>query len=142
MKNKLESAILIAIKAHQNQIDKGGSPYILHPLRIMIKMQTDEEMIVALLHDVMEDSKISLKDISKYEFNKKIMSALKDLTYSTDINYEDYIKKISKNKLARKIKLADLTDNMNLNRLPSLNKKDFERINKYHKALKYLLEND
>lgn len=140
--NKLESAILIAIKAHQNQVDKGGLPYILHPLRIMIKMQTDEEMIVALLHDVVEDSEISLKDISKYEFDKKIMSALKVLTYSTNQNYEDYIKKISKNKLARKIKIADLTDNMNLNRLPYLNKKDFERIKKYHKALKYLLEND
>ncbi|HED37191.1 MAG TPA: GTP pyrophosphokinase [Ignavibacteria bacterium] len=140
--NKLESAVLIAIKAHQNQIDKGGLPYILHPLRIMIKMQTDEEMIVAMLHDVVEDSKISLKDISKYEFDKKIMSALKVLTYSTDQNYEDYIKKISKNKLASKIKIADLKDNLNLNRLPYLNKKDLERINKYHKALKYLLEND
>ncbi len=140
--NKLESAVLIAIKAHQNQIDKGGLPYILHPLRIMIKMQTDEEMIVAMLHDVVEDSKISLKDISKYEFDKKIISALKVLTYSTVQNYEDYIKKISKNKLARKIKIADLKDNLNLNRLPYLNKKDLERINKYHKALKYLLEND
>jgi len=140
--SKIESAIMIAIKAHENKSDKGGSPYILHPLRIMLEMETEEEMIVALLHDVVEDSKISLKEIAKYNFDKKIISAIKVLTFSIDQNYEDYIKKISKNKLARKIKIADLIDNMNLKRLPNLDQQDFARINKYHNALKHLLENE
>jgi len=134
----LENALLIALTAHKNQKDHSGKPYILHPLRILNRMKTKDEMTIALLHDVLEDSKINLKDLIKYGLNKSILEAINLLTRNKKQNYNDYIKKLSKNELARKIKIADLEDNLNLIRIKKLTNKDILRIKKYHWAINYL----
>ncbi len=134
----LEKAIDIAVNAHRGATDKGGSPYILHPLRLMLKFSSEDEMIVAVLHDVIEDTKITLSDLVDAGFSEKVIGALRLLTKNTSVTYEEYIKKISTNELARKIKISDLNDNMDISRLPEITPKDLERIAKYHNALKIL----
>jgi (p)ppGpp synthase/HD superfamily hydrolase len=136
--NLLEKAISIAIKAHEGQVDKAGKEYILHPLRVMLKMSGRDEMIVAILHDVAEDTNITLSQLKKYGFSNKIINALGCVTKKDQEVYDNFINRIKKNKLAIKIKIADLQDNLDLKRIPNPKKKDFERIKKYKKALKIL----
>jgi (p)ppGpp synthase/HD superfamily hydrolase len=130
----LEKAIKIALTAHQGQKDKAGAPYILHPLRLMQQMQDETEQIVAVLHDVTEDSRYSLESIRKEGFSKKIIAALECLTRDDGEPYESYIDRVKLNPLAKKVKLADLKDNMNITRLSNINEKDIERLRKYHLA--------
>lgn len=129
----LESAIALASEAHSGQVDKGGQPYILHPLRVMFNMATDEERIVAVLHDVMEDCAIEFGgQIAAMKFSSKIVDALEALFKAPGEKYHDYIERLAINPLARKVKLADLWDNMNLNRLKTpLTEEDLERHGKY-----------
>lgn len=136
--NFLEKAISIAVNAHSGLTDKGGSPYILHPLRLMLKFSKEDEMIVAVLHDVIEDTEIAITDLINLGFSDRIINALRLLTKNPAETYQQYIEKISTNDLARKIKLEDLKDNMDISRLPEINPKDLERIAKYHRALKTL----
>lgn len=134
----LERAIEIAAKAHARQFDKGGYPYILHPLRVMMKMSTDEERIVAVLHDVIEDSDLGLVELQEEGFSNDIITALVCLT-KIDKEYTTYIEKIADNKLATRVKFADLDDNMDMSRIQNLTHKDFERYKKYLDAKNYLL---
>lgn len=134
----LERAIEIASKAHAGQIDKTGKIYILHPFRVMLKMKTETEMITAVLHDVVEDSKVTFEDLKQEGFSREVITALKLVTRDSADSYERFIEKISHNKFARKIKIADLEDNINLARISKPTKKDFERVKKYKKALKVL----
>lgn len=129
----LESAIALAAAAHQGQRDKGGQPYILHPLRVMAAMQTDEERIVAVLHDVSEDGDIDkVKNMMCAGFSPAIYAALAMLYKDPEDKYHVYIGRVARNPLARKVKLADLWDNMNLSRLPKpLSEEDMERHGKY-----------
>ena len=138
MQKLLEKAIFIAISAHKGQVDKGGNLYILHPLRVMLAMENVEEQIVAMLHDVIEDSKITIKELEDNKFPKQILEAVALLTKKNDQPYEDYILAIKKNSLARKVKQADLKDNMNKNRLKKVTEADQLRIIKYKKAYKLL----
>ncbi|MEI6554601.1 MAG: GTP pyrophosphokinase [Paludibacter sp.] len=138
MQLQLEKAISIALLAHKGQIDKGGNPYILHPLRIMIGMPTIEEKIVAVLHDVLEDSNITIQNLREENYSEKILNALTLLTKNENQSYNEYISEIKKNTLATKVKLADLRDNMDKNRIINPNEKDIERMNKYIKAFKQL----
>ena len=136
--NLLEQAIAIALEAHRGQVDKAAQPYILHPLRVMLKMNTDKEMIVAVLHDVVEDSKISLEDLQSRGFFGEIIDAVKCCTKKHGMPYEEYIQQIGKNPLASRVKIADLQDNMNLARLPHPSQDDFDRVDKYREALAFL----
>jgi (p)ppGpp synthase/HD superfamily hydrolase len=104
-------------------------------------MNTEEEIIVALLHDVVEDTNITIEDLSKEGFNSNIIEALKLLTKKTD-NYEEYISKISTNSLAKKIKLIDLKHNMDITRIPNPQEKDYKRIEQYKKAIEILNNNN
>lgn len=131
----LEKAILIAVNAHKGQIDKGWKPYILHPLRLMVSMESEALQIVAVLHDVIEDTDITLDYLRKEGFSEEILSALDALTRRKDESYDEFISRIIKNKTASNVKLADLNDNMNLSRIEHPTDKDYQRIEKYRKAV-------
>jgi (p)ppGpp synthase/HD superfamily hydrolase len=134
----LERAIAIALESHKGQTDKAGKAYILHPLRLMLKMKADEEMIVAVLHDVVEDSDVTFEDLKDQGFSQAILDALACVTKVKGECYDDFIRRIKKNPLASRVKVADLQDNMDLGRIPHPQQKDFERVEKYKKALKVL----
>ena len=130
----LERAIQIAVTAHAGQIGKDGSPYILHPLRLMLKMDSEEAKIVAVLHDVVEDTDVSFEDLSREGFPEPVLEALRFLTHDKDTPYEDYVERIKPHPLARKVKLADLEDNSDIRRLSGIEEKDLQRLKKYHRA--------
>jgi (p)ppGpp synthase/HD superfamily hydrolase len=131
---KLEDTILLAAQAHRGQKDKAGAPYILHPLRMMLRMDTEEEMMVAVLHDVIEDSLYTLSDLEQAGYPRAVLEAVDCLTRQQDESYDEFIERIKPNPLARRVKLADLEDNMNLTRLPNPQEKDLERLEKYRRA--------
>lgn len=142
MKNMLGRAIEIAVTAHAGQVDKGGRPYILHPLWVMDKVRHlgDDYMIVAILHDVVEDSSWTIEELIRFGFNQDTMYALSLLTHVKEVSYDDYIKAISTDPIAKAVKLRDLEHNTKVTRLKGLRKKDFDRLEKYHRAYTYLLD--
>ena len=127
----LEKAILIATTAHQGQTDKAGAPYILHPLRVMFNCKMEDEQICAVLHDVIEDTTVTLENLRAAGFKEEITAALNALTKRKNENYDDFIDRILQNKLACHIKLADLSDNMNLSRISNPTEEDYQRVEKY-----------
>ncbi|KZE65057.1 GTP pyrophosphokinase [Paenibacillus jamilae] len=137
--NELSKAINIAANLHTGQLDKGGNPYILHPLRVMMKMEDHTSRIVAVLHDVLEDTFFTIHDVENSEFSDEVIEALKAITRKKDESYMDFIRRCKQNELARKVKIADIEDNMDLSRIKQPTKKDYERIKKYEKALKELM---
>lgn len=133
--SSLEKAVEIAIQAHKGQFDKSGEPYILHPMRLASKFENTDLKIVALLHDVVEDSNFSLDDLVGFGFSENIVDAIDCLTKRVNEDYERFIVRASRNKYAIKVKIEDLKDNMNVCRLrQELSNKDLQRIAKYHKA--------
>lgn len=138
--SKLGLAISIASKAFENKLDKGGKPYILHCLFVMNKVQHlgEEAMITAVLHDVPEDTDITLAQLSEMGFSEKVIGDLFLLTHKKETPYDEYIKAISVSKTATEIKKADLEHNSNITRLKGVRKKDFDRLEKYSRAFLYL----
>jgi len=136
----IEKAILIAVNAHRGQVDKGGEPYILHSLRLMFSKEDETEKICAVLHDVIEDTDVTLDYLRERGFSKEVLSALDALTRRKDETYEEFIDRIIENKIACNVKLADLNDNMDLSRIKNPTEKDYERLEKYKKA-KYKILN-
>ena len=136
----LQRAIEIALEAHKGALDKGGNPYILHPLRLMLQMDSEEEMIVAILHDVVEDSeKWSFDKLQTEGFSKKIINSLRSITKENENeDYEKFIDRSIRDKIGRKVKIADISDNLDISRLKEVTDKDILRINKYKKALEKL----
>lgn len=136
----LTRAIEIATEAHKGQFDKSGKDYIGHPLRVMEMCKTEDEKIVGVLHDVVEDSPWTFQELEAEGFSKQITDALRCLTKTSENeNYDEYIERIKKNPLAVSVKLNDLTDNMDIRRLPYLSDKDVKRLKKYLKAYKKLI---
>ena len=135
----LERAIEIAVEAHEGQIDKGGNPYILHPLRVMMSVDGELEKIVAVLHDVVEDSNWTFEALLAEGFSNEVIEALKSVTKNSDNeDYDSFIQRAMQNPIGRKVKIADLRDNLDVTRIAELGDKDLQRINKYKKALKIL----
>ena len=130
----------LAIPHHKGQTDKAGKAYIQHPLRLMEAVNSTNEKIVAVLHDIVEDTDVSFEDLRDEGFSKTIIEALRCITKLDGENYEDFIERISHNRLAITVKLADLEDNMDLSRLPKVTDTDLERVEKYKRAKKYLLD--
>lgn len=130
----LEKAAKLAEKAHQGQVDKGGQPYILHPGRVMEQCETETEKIVALLHDVMEDTPYTLEDLRQEGFSEEVLEALLCLTHREGESYMAYIGRVCENPLAARVKYADLQDNMDLRRIPEPTERDFARLEKYKGA--------
>jgi len=131
----LDRAIEIAVNAHRHQLDKGGAPYILHPLRVMLAMETLEERIAAVLHDVVEDSNVTLDNLKQEGFSDEVVVAVGMLTRKKDEDYKTFIRRVSVNKLARRVKMADLQDNMDLRRIPNPTPADRARSSKYYNSL-------
>ena len=135
----LERAIEIATEAHQGQLDKAGKDYIGHPLRVMAMGRTLDEKIVGVLHDVIEDSDWTFDMLQNEGFSPEVIEALRCVTKTSENeNYDDFIDRIRKNPLATAVKLNDLTDNMDIRRLPYLSDKDVKRLKRYLKAYKRL----
>jgi (p)ppGpp synthase/HD superfamily hydrolase len=135
----LERAIEIAVEAHKGQVDKGGQPYILHPLRVMMSVSGESEKIVAVLHDVVEDSDWTFEALFAEGFSVEVIGALKSVTKeSEDEDYDLFIQRAMRNPIGRKVKIADLRDNLDVNRISDITDTDVKRINKYKRALKFL----
>ena len=135
----LERAIEIAVEAHKGQVDKGGSPYILHPFRVMMSVDLELEKIVAVLHDVVEDSNWTFEALLAEGFSIEVIEALKSVTKNSDNeDYDSFIQRAMENPIGRKVKIADLRDNLDVTRISDITDKDVKRINKYKKALKIL----
>lgn len=139
MVNSIERAVEIALDAHRGQTDKAGKPYIMHPMTVAANMKTTDGIIVALLHDVVEDSDITLDDLKK-EFTPNIIEALQLLTHDDETEYFDYIREIKSNVLAKSVKIQDLMHNSDISRLKNVTQRDIDRLNKYKKALDFLLD--
>jgi (p)ppGpp synthase/HD superfamily hydrolase len=136
----LQRAIEIATEAHQGQFDKAGNEYIGHPLRVMEMGASEEEKIVGVLHDVVEDTDWTFGMLEAEGFSQEVIAALKCVTkISENENYDDFIERVRKNPLATAVKINDLTDNMDIRRLPYLSDKDVKRLKKYLKAYKKLI---
>lgn len=133
-------ALQISFDAHKEQLDKSGMLYVCHPYRVAEQMSDEYSTCVALLHDVVEDTAITLEDISAEGFPSEIVEAIKIMTHNKDVPYFDYIKQISKNSLAKEVKLADLRDNSNYDRLAKVELKDLQRNEKYREAIHMLSE--
>ena len=132
-----KKAINIAYNAHMGQKDKFGIPYIFHPMHLAESMDTEDECICAILHDVVEDTNISFEQLEK-EFSPTIITVLKLLTHDKKIPYLDYVNNLKDNPIAKKVKLADLNHNSDSTRLNNITKKDKLRMEKYKNAIKLL----
>lgn len=130
-------AMSVAYKAHINQFDKAGVPYIFHPIHLAEQMDTETECVVALLHDVVEDTDVTFEQLEK-EFSSDIIKILKLLTHDKETDYMEYVKIIKENPIAKKVKIADITHNADETRLDKITEKDILRREKYKEALKIL----
>ena len=137
----LERAIAIAAEAHAGQKDRAGAPYILHPIQLMIQMDSESAMMAAVLHDVVENSVWTLDDLRKEEFSNEVLNAVDSLTHrdKEGEDYWDYIQRAKSDPIAIKVKLADLEDNLNPDRLNEVTEKDEKRFDRYRKAQEMLL---
>ena len=130
----LGKAIAIAAQAHEHQVDKAGAPYILHPLRVILQMQTEEEQIVAVLHDVLEDADgWTAERLRSHGFTEGVLSALECVTKRDGEDYGAFVARAAGNPVALKVKVADIKDNMDMTRLATLSEKDLARLQKYHR---------
>ena len=133
-----EEAIRIAAEAHRGQRDRAGAPYVLHPLRMMLRMRTDAERIAAVLHDVVEDTPWTLDDLRARGFPAEVLEAVDRLTRRPGEAYEAFVERAAAHPVARRVKLADLEDNLDLRRLDAVTADDVERIDRYLRAFRRL----
>ena len=129
-----EDAVAIAAQAHKGQKDKAGSPYLLHPLRMMLRMNSEAAMMAAVLHDVVEDTEWTLERLREAGFSEEVLEAVDCLTHREGESYQEFVERVQTNTIARQVKIADLEDNMNVRRINQLGAKDLERLEKYHRA--------
>jgi (p)ppGpp synthase/HD superfamily hydrolase len=134
----LERAIAIAEKQHAGQVDKADRPYMEHPLRVMKAMSNDAERIVAILHDVIEDTDLTLDQLAAEGFPGYILEALDSVTRRDGETYEAFVARAATNPIGRRVKYADLQDNADLSRIASPTVADVERTEKYHRAMAQL----
>jgi hypothetical protein len=134
----IERALQIAVQAHAGQTDKSGLPYAFHPIRVMLRCKTDEAKIAALLHDVVEDTSVTFEQLSAEGFPEDVLSAVRLLTHEPSVPYEEYIRQLSTNPIAKEVKLADLEDNSDIKRLKGIDEKAVGRLRKYLFAYRYL----
>lgn len=136
----LEHAIALAAKAHEGQVDKAGQPYVLHPLRMMLRLTTPEERITAVLHDVVEDCGVTLEQLRAEGFSEAVIDAVAAVTRQPDETYEAFVLRAAANPIGRRVKLADLADNSDLSRIANPTERDRKRLEKYKRAIKTIRE--
>lgn len=135
-----KKALKLCFEAHKNQVDKSGMPYVFHPFHLAEQMADEKSTVVALLHDVIEDTDYTLDNLEEMGFEKDVINALALLTHSSDTLYMEYVAKIKTNSIAKAVKLADLQHNSDLTRLDVVDEKSLKRKDKYAEAIKILTE--
>lgn len=135
-----KKALAVCFEAHKSQVDKSGLPYVFHPFHLAEQMKDEMTTIVALLHDVIEDTSITVEELRDMGFPAEAIAAIQIMTHDKSIPYMDYVARIKKNPIAREVKLADLKHNSDLTRLNEVAEKDLERLKKYKKAISLLEE--
>ena len=138
----LDLAIELAEKYHKGQFDKGGNPYINHPLAVMNRLSTTEEKIVGVLHDIVEDTEVTLENLREYGFPENIISGVDSVTRREGEPRAAFIYRAKLNELGRSVKVADLEENSDLSRIPHPTEKDYERVVKYKREVSILTEDD
>ncbi len=134
----LENAITLAVQQHAGQVDKGGQPYILHPLRVMLQLQQTDQQIVAVLHDILEDTHTTTQDLQNLGFQTHIIQAIQALTKLPQETRVQAAMRTAQNPLACAVKIADVQDNMNLTRIPNPTARDLSRLEEYRQVLEIL----
>ena len=133
-----KKALKLCFDVHKEQMDKSGMPYVFHPFHLAEQMQDEETTIVALLHDVIEDTEYTLDDLRKMGFGDSVLDAINLMTHKGGVPYMEYVEKIKANPIAKIVKLADLRHNSDLTRLDVVTPRDQERADKYSSAIKSL----
>lgn len=136
----LEKAIEIAVEAHRGQIDKAGKIYILHPMRVMLRGKNETEMIVGILHDTVEDTPVTLDMLHMEGFSEEVLAAIACITKERGEDYGHFIDRVLTNPLATQVKLYDIEDNLNRDRIPFPTPKDNARFAKYEKYHSIILD--
>ena len=131
-------AIKLCFEAHRDQVDKSGLPYAFHPFHLAEQMSDEKTTVVALLHDIVEDTEYTLDDLRKMGFDDDIITAISLMTHGENVPYMEYVAKIKENPIARAVKLADLRHNSDLTRLDAVNEWDIQRVEKYKEAIALL----
>lgn len=137
-----KKALRLCFDAHKEQVDKAGAPYVFHPFHLAEQMRDELTTVCALLHDVVEDTDITLDDIAASGFPPEVIEALSLLTHDDSVEYMDYVRAIAENSIARRVKIADLKHNSDLSRLDAADQNARERVKKYKRAIKLLKEYD
>lgn len=135
-----KKAMKFCFQAHKDQTDKSGIPYVFHPIHLAEQMQDEDTTVVALLHDVVEDTDYTIEDIAALGFSERVIAAIALMTHAENVPYMDYVAKIKKNPIAKAVKLADLAHNSDITRLDVVDEKAKARIEKYAKAIQLLNE--
>ena len=133
-----KQAIRLCFDAHKDQVDKSGIPYVLHPFHLAEQMVDEITTVVALLHDVVEDTDYTLEDIRALGFPEEVVAALTLLTHDPAVPYMEYVARIGRDPVARAVKLADLGHNSDITRLDRVTQKDLDRVEKYREAMRIL----
>ena len=136
--DKTKKAMKLCFEAHKGQVDKTGVPYVFHPFHVAEQMTDEATTVVALLHDVVEDTEYTLEDIAALGFGQDIVGAVALMTHEDDVPYLDYVARLKSNPLARVVKLADLAHNSDLSRLGKVDDETRRRLEKYKKAIALL----
>ena len=134
----LEKAIALAATQHAGQLDKGGQPYILHPLRLMLQFSNPTLQIIAVLHDILEDTATTAEDLKALGFSAEIIKSIQALTKQTGESRLEAAKRTTLNPLATQVKYVDVLDNMNLSRINNPTARDFARLEEYKEVLEIL----
>lgn len=137
---KTKMALNLCFEAHKEQRDKSGMPYVFHPFHLAEQMKTEETTIVALLHDLVEDTDYTIEDLINMGFDKPVTDAIALMTHADNVDYMDYVGMIKENPIAKTVKLADLRHNCDLTRLDTIDEKALRRKEKYQKAIALLEE--
>lgn len=134
-----KKALKLCFDAHKNQVDKSGMPYVFHPFHLAEQMMDENTTVVALLHDVIEDTDYTIEDLKNVGFNETVLEAISLMTHSKDVPYMDCVAEIKKNPIAKAVKLADLKHNSDLSRHDTVDEKAIKRVEKYRNAIKLLI---
>lgn len=135
---KTKKAMKLCFQAHKDQVDKSGLPYVFHPFHLAEQMKTEETTVVALLHDVVEDTQVTLDQLTEMGFGREVVEAVALMTHEKGVDYMDYVAAIKDNPIAKAVKLADLAHNSDLTRIDVVDEKAIQRREKYLKAIDFL----
>lgn len=138
----LEDAILLAVQAHKGKTDRYGAPFILHPLRVMLRLESDTEKTVGVLHDIVEKTPLTLETLRASGYSEEVLQALDGVTRRSDETYEEFVKRSAADPLAKRVKVADLEDNIDTHRMSELSPQDAQRLDRQLRAWRKLRGSD